>query len=425
MRFLTKIFNLNDPGWGRGQGGGGNEPPRRPPQGNGPPDLDQVWRDVTSRISGLFGGKRGGGNNGGPIGGGGPSPRQSKIGLGVIVVVSLAIWLASGFFIVQEGQVAVITQFGKYNSTSQAGFQWRVPAPIQSHEMVNLSQLRTFEVGFRGNARNRVLPESLMLTDDENIVDVQFVVQYRLRADGAPDYLFKTKDPDESVRQVSQSAMREVVGTRSMDFVLYEGRTAVAAEVQKQMQQILDRYQTGIQLSSVAIQNVQPPEPVQAAFDDAVKAGQDLERQINEGQAYRNQIVPLADGQSSRMLEQAEGYRARVVGAAVGDAARFTSVLAEYRKAPEVLRERMYLETMQQMFANASKILVDTAGSNNMLYLPLDKITQQAAQGAMRPNPLANTPVQPNAPTPLAQPAPLTRPTPAPNNTLTRDRGSR
>jgi len=425
MRFLTKIFNLNDPGWGRGQGGGGNEPPRRPPQGNGPPDLDQVWRDVTGRISGLFGGKRGGGNNGGPIGGGGPSPRQSKIGFGVIVVVALALWLASGFFIVQEGQVAVITQFGKYNSTAQAGFQWRVPAPIQSHEMVNLSQLRTFEVGFRGNARNRVLPESLMLTDDENIVDVQFVVQYRLRADGAPDYLFKTKDPDESVRQVSQSAMREVVGTRSMDFVLYEGRTAVAAEVQKQMQQILDRYQTGIQLSSVAIQNVQPPEPVQAAFDDAVKAGQDLERQINEGQAYRNQIVPLADGQSSRMLEQAEGYRARVVGAAVGDAARFTSVLAEYRKAPEVLRERMYLETMQQMFANASKILVDTAGSNNMLYLPLDKITQQAAQGAMRPNPLANTPVQPNSPTPLAQPAPLTRPTPAPNNTLTRDRGSR
>jgi membrane protease subunit HflK len=425
MRFLTKIFNLNDPGWGRGQSGGGNEPPRRPPQGNGPPDLDQVWRDVTSRISGLFGGKRGGGNNGGPAGNGGLSPRQSKIGLGVIVAAAVVLWLASGFFIVQEGQVAVITQFGKYKSTAQAGFQWRIPAPIQSHEMVNLSQLRTFEVGFRGNARNRVLPESLMLTDDENIVDVQFVVQYRLRADGAPDYLFKTKDPDESVRQVSQSAMREVVGTRSMDFVLYEGRTAVASEVQKQMQQILDRYQTGIQLSSVAIQNVQPPEPVQAAFDDAVKAGQDLERQINEGQAYRNQIVPLADGQSSRMLEQAEGYRARVVGAAVGDTARFTSVLAEYRKAPEVIRERMYLETMQQMFANASKILVDTAGSNNMLYLPLDKITQQAAQGAMRPNPLANTPVQTNAPAPLTLPAPITRPTPAPNNSLSRDRGSR
>jgi len=426
MRSPTKIFNLNDPGWGRGQGGGGNEPPRRPPQGNGPPDLDQVWRDFNNRLGGLFGGKRGGGNTGGPLGSGGPTPRQSKIGLGVIAVASVVLWLASGFFIVQEGQVAVITQFGKYESTAQAGFQWRIPAPIQSHEMVNVSQLRTFEVGFRGNARNRVLQESLMLTDDENIVDVQFVVQYRLRADGAPDYLFKTKDPDESVRQVSQSAMREVVGTRSMDFVLYEGRTAVAAEVQKQMQQILDRYQTGIQVSSVAIQNVQPPEPVQAAFDDAVKAGQDRERQINEGQAYRNQIVPLAAGQSSRMLEQAEGYRARVVGNAVGDAARFTSVLGEYQKAPEVLRERMYLETMQQMFANASKILVDTSSSNNMLYLPLDKITQQAAQGAQRFNPMANTPVQTNAPAPLTQPSPVTRPAAqGPINTLTRDRGSR
>jgi membrane protease subunit HflK len=264
-----------------------------------------------------------------------------------------------------------------------------------------------------------------MLTDDENIVDVQFVVQYRLRADGAPDYLFKTKDPDESVRQVSQSAMREVVGTRSMDFVLYEGRTAVAAEVQKQMQQILDRYQTGVQVSSVAIQNVQPPEPVQAAFDDAVKAGQDRERQINEGQAYRNQIVPLAAGQSSRMLEQAEGYRARVVGNAVGDTARFTSVLGEYRKAPEILRERMYLETMQQMYSNSSKILVDTSGSNNMLYLPLDKITQQAAQGAQRINPMANTPVQTNAPAPLTQTSPVRPAAPGSLNTLTRDRGSR
>ena len=429
MRLLTKIFNLNDPGWGRGNNEppkNGNEPPRRPPQGNGPPDLDQVWRDFNNRLGGLFGGKRGGGKTGGPLSSGGPTPRQSKIGLIVILVAAVALWLGSGFFIVQEGQVAVLTQFGKYKSTAQPGFQWRIPSPIQTHEIVNLAQLRTFEVGFRGNARSRVLPESLMLTDDENIVDVQFVVQYRLRADGAPDYLFKTKDPDESVRQVSQSAMREVVGTRSMDFVLYEGRTAVAGEVQKQMQEILDRYQTGIQVSSVAIQNVQPPEPVQAAFDDAVKAGQDRERQINEGQAYRNQIVPLAAGQSSRMLEQAEGYRARVIGNAVGDAARFTSVLAEYRKAPEVLRERMYLETMQQMFANASKILVDTSGSNNMLYLPLDKITQQAAQGAMRPSPTANTPVLPSSQAPMSQSAPVTRPAlQGPTNTLTRDRGSR
>jgi membrane protease subunit HflK len=359
---------------------------------------------------------------------GGPTPRQSKIGLGVILAGAIALWLGSGFFIVQEGQVAVLTQFGKYKSTAQAGFQWRIPGPIQAHEMVNISQLRTFEVGFRGNARNRVLPEALMLTEDENIVDVQFVVQYRLRADGAPDYIFKTKDPDESVRQTAQAAMREVVGKRPMDKVLYEERAAIAVDVQKLMQQILDRYKTGIQVSSIAIQNVQPPEQVQAAFDDAVKAGQDLDRQKNEGQAYSNQVVPMAAGQASRMLEQAEGYRARVVGTATGDAARFGSVLAEYDKAPQVIRERMYLETMQQMFANASKVLIDTKGSNNMLYLPLDKITQQAAQDPSRA--VSGSAMSTSSPvippfTPPAAATPVRPATSGPSNSLTRDRGSR
>lgn len=437
MRLLSKIFNLNEPGWGRGSNGSeqpknSNEPPKRPPQGNGPPDLDQVWRDFNQRLGNLFGRNQGGGQNNRPRtpqeqGPGGPTARQSRIGLGVIVVAALVLWLGSGFFIVQEGQVAVITQFGRYHSTAQAGFQWRLPYPIQSNEIVNVSQLRTFEVGFRSTARNRVLPESLMLTDDENIVDVQFVVQYRLRADGAPDYLFKTKDPDESVRQAAQAAMREIVGTRKMDSVLYEGRTAIAIDVQNLMQQILDRYQTGVQVSSVAIQNVQPPEQVQAAFDDAVKAGQDRERQVNEGQAYRNQIVPMAGGQASRMLEQAEGYRARIVGNAVGDVSRFSSVLTEYRKSPLVIRERMYLETMQQMYANASKVLVDTHGSNSMLYLPLDKIMQQTAQDASRaasgvmtsPSPLS-MPAAPAANTPARAPATSGSP-----STLTRDRASR
>lgn len=429
MRFLSKIFNLNDPGWGRGQGGNGSEPPKRPPQGNGPPDLDQVWRDLSNRLSTLFGRGSGGGSRPNPSPGmGGPTPRQSKIGLAVIAAGAIALWLGSGFFIVQEGQVAVLTQFGKYKSTAQAGFQWRIPGPIQAHEMVNISQLRTFEVGFRGNARNRVLPEALMLTEDENIVDVQFVVQYRLRADGAPDYIFKTKDPDESVRQTAQAAMREVVGKRPMDKVLYEERAAIAVDVQKLMQQILDRYKTGIQVSSIAIQNVQPPEQVQAAFDDAVKAGQDLDRQKNEGQAYSNQVVPMASGQASRMLEQAEGYRARVVGTATGDAARFGSVLAEYDKAPLVIRERMYLETMQQMFANASKVLIDTKGSNNMLYLPLDKITQQAAQDPSRAaSGSAMSTSSPAIPpfTPPAAATPLRPATSGPSNPLTRDRGSR
>ncbi|NMU90628.1 FtsH protease activity modulator HflK [Achromobacter ruhlandii] len=379
-------------------------------------------------------GRKGGGGNNRPGGNRGgmtpPSPGGARIGLGVIALVAVGSWAASGFYIVQEGQVAVVTQFGKYKSTSQAGFQWRLPYPIQSHEMVNVSQLRTFEVGFRGGARNKVLPEALMLTTDENIVDMQFVVQYRLRADGAPDYLFMTRDPDDSVRQASETAMREVVGKQSMDFVLYEGRTAVASQVQTLMQQILDRYQTGVQVSTVAIQNVQPPEQVQAAFDDAVKAGQDRERQINEGQAYANQVVPLASGQASRMTEQAEGYRAKVVGDAQGNTARFTSILGEYEKSPQVMRQRMYLESMQEIFTRASKVMVDTKSNNNMLYLPLDKIMHLAAQDASKStagsagsSTLINPPVQ----TPLrGNVAPAPQPSGSSNsNALPRDRQSR
>lgn len=434
MPRIIKLFNLNDPGWGRGNNNGSEPPPKRPQgNGDGPPDLDEVWRDFNNRIGSLFGRKGGGGNNrpGGNRGGmTPPSPRGARIGLGVIALVAVGIWAASGFYIVQEGQVAVVTQFGKYKSTSQAGFQWRLPYPIQSHEMVNVSQLRTFEVGFRGGARNKVLPEALMLTTDENIVDMQFVVQYRLRADGAPDYLFMTRDPDDSVRQASETAMREVVGKQSMDFVLYEGRTTVATQVQALMQQILDRYQTGVQISTVAIQNVQPPEQVQAAFDDAVKAGQDRERQINEGQAYANQVVPLASGQASRMMEQAEGYRAKVTGDAQGNTARFTSILGEYEKAPQVMRQRMYLESMQEIFTRASKVMVDTKSNNNMLYLPLDKIMHLAAQDASKAaagSASSSTLINPPAQSPLrGNVAPAPQPSGSSNsNALPRDRQSR
>lgn len=436
MLRIKKIFNLNDPGWGRGNNG--SEPPKRPQgNGDGPPDLDEVWRDFNNRLGSLFGRKGGGGNR--PNGPRGsitpPSPRGARIGLGLIALVLVALWLASGFFIVQEGQVAVITQFGKYKSTAQAGFQWRLPYPIQSHELVNVSQLRTFEVGFRGGSRNKVAPEALMLTTDENIVDMQFVVQYRLRADGAPDYLFKMRDPDDAVRQAAETAMREIVGRKPMDFVLYEGRTEVAGEVQALMQQILDRYSAGIQISTVAIQNVQPPEQVQAAFDDAVKAGQDRERQINEGQAYANQVVPLASGQASRMTEQAEGYKAKVIGDAQGNSARFLSILQEYDKAPEVMRDRLYLETMQEVFSRSSKVLLDAGNSNNMMYLPLDKIMQQAAQDGGRAAQSGNSLGLPGAAQPTVPNVPA-RSTPAQSssgsnssastsNALPRDRMSR
>jgi len=393
-----RMFNLNDPGWGRGNNNG-SEPPKRPPQGNrgdGPPDLDEVWRDFNNRLGSLFGrGKGGGGSNRPPHQGGGgnqgPSPRSVRVGTGVIAVVVLGAWLASGFYIVQEGQVGVVTQFGRYVKTTPAGFQWRLPYPIQENEAVNVSQLRTFEIGFRGTSANKRPDEALMLTTEENIIDMQFVVQYRLRgADGAREYLFNTRDPDDSVRQAAETAMREIVGKQRMDFVLYEGRTEVALAVTKLMQQILDRYRGGIQIESVAIQNVQPPEQVQAAFDDAVKAGQDRERQINEGEAYANQVIPLASGQEARMIEEAEGYKAKVIGDAQGNAARFISILAEHEKSPQILRERLYLETMQSLFANSSKVMIDTESSNSMMYLPLDKIMERAAKDSGRNNSTSN-----------------------------------
>ncbi|MCB5362945.1 FtsH protease activity modulator HflK [Pusillimonas sp. CC-YST705] len=390
MRLMSKIYNLNDPGWGKNGGKNDSEPPRRP-AGNRPgsPDLDEVWRDFNNRLGNVFGrGGRGGNGQGG--GGGGASlpkgsPKMFVVGLLVLVLL----WLASGFLIVQEGQVAVVTRFGKYVKTLTPGLQWRMPYPIEADQVVNIAQLRTFEVGYRGSVRNKVLPESLMLTTDENIVDVQFVVQYRLNPEGAPDYLFKTVHPDESVRQAVDTAMREVVGQQPMDSVLYSGRTEIAARVLRSAQQILDRYKTGIQISTVAIQNVQPPEQVQAAFDDAVKAGQDRERLINEGNAYASRVLPETQGQVARMLQEAEGYRAKVVGDAQGDTARFLSVEGEYVKAPEVTGDRMYLDTMHSVLQRSGKVLLDTAEGNNMLYLPLDKIAGRVAAEAANSSPEA------------------------------------
>lgn len=382
---MTRIYNLNDPGWGRDgnkSSGDNNQPPRRPEKQDGPPDLDEVWSDFNKRLGSMFGNK---GNKGGgqrPPAGGGRQPVKlpkgsPKLFLGLLILI-VGFWLSTGFIIVQEGQVSVVTRFGAYTKTLNPGLQWRLPAPIEANENVNIAQLRTFEVGYRGNSRNKVPTEALMLTADESIVEVQYVVQYRLLQTGAPDYLFNTVDPDESVRQSAETAMREIVGRKPMDFVLYSGRTEVASEVQQLAQSILDRYKTGIQISTVAIQNVQPPEQVQAAFDDAVKAGQDRERQINEGNAYANKVLPEAQGQVARMIQQAEGYKAKVVGDATGDGARFDSIVAEYVKAPELMRDRLYITTFEEILANTSKVMVDSK-NNNMLYLPLDQITKNAS----------------------------------------------
>jgi membrane protease subunit HflK len=259
------------------------------------------------------------------------------------------------------------------------GPRWHLPYPIESAEVVNLLGVRTVEVGYRNNVKSKVLKESLMLTDDENIVDVQFAVQYVLKSPN--DYLFNSRDPDDSVLQAAETAVREVVGKSSMDFVLYEGRAEVATRAHKLMQEILDRYGTGIAVSKVTMQNAQPPEQVQAAFDDAVRAGQDRERQKNEGQAYANDVIPKARGMAARLNEEAEGHKARVMEQAEGDASRFRQIVVEYAKAPGVTRDRLYIEAMQQIMTNTSKVLVDQRGGSNLLYLPLDKLMQMTGTG--------------------------------------------
>ena len=380
---LKKIglkFSLNDPGWGRGSSNGnGNRPDSGGKKSDGPPDLDQLWRDFNQRLNRLFGNKQGGGSNGGGAGGGLPDMKGARIGLGMIVAGIVFLWAISGFFIVQEGQTAVVTTFGKYGHTTLAGFNWRWPYPIQAHEIVNVSQVRTIEVGYRGNVKNKQAKESLMLTDDENIVDIQFAVQYKLK--NAADWIFNNRDQEEMIRQVSETAIREVVGRNKMDYVLYEGREQVALDVGRLMQQILDHYQSGVYVANVTMQGVQPPEQVQAAFDDAVKAGQDRERQKNEGQAYANDVIPKARGAASRLQQESEAYRSRVVASAEGDASRFKQILAEYQKAPAVTRDRMYIETMQAIFSSTTKVMMDAKGGSNLLYLPLDKLIAQTASG--------------------------------------------
>jgi len=403
MAFVPGIsMALNDPQWGRGSGPSGDDDDdgrrgRRP--SGGPPDLDELWRELNRRLNGLFG--RGGGNAGGSGGGFRPDARGAGIGVAMVLLVATLIWLGSGAYIVQEGQVGVVTTFGRYSETTQSGFRWRMPWPVQAHELVDVLSVRTLEVGSRG--RSDRLKESLMLTDDENIVDVHFTVQYRIREDvnGARDFVFNTRRPTESVTQVAESAMREVVGRQAMDKVLYESRQEIADAVRTSMQEQLDRYGTGILVLQVAIQNAQPPEQVQAAFDDAVKATQDRERLINEGQAYANDVVPRARGTAARLMQEAEGYRARVVETAQGDASRFRQVAAAYAKAPQVTRDRMYIDTMQQIFASTTKVLIDTRNSNQLLYLPFDKLLQQTAAetATVRPPPVIpeSAPVDPRS----------------------------
>lgn len=353
-------MGLNDPQWGKNNSGG-------------PPDLEEVMRNINKKIQSLFGGSGGGspnktgGTNGGGFG-----------GAGLIVVIVALIWVGSGFYIVDASQRGVVLRFGKQVEVTEAGPRWHLPYPIETVEVVNLSQVRTVEVGYRENVKNKMLKESLMLTDDENIIDIQFAVQYFLKDPG--EYLFNNRATDENVRQAAETSIREVVGRSKMDFVLYEGREQVAASTTKLMQDILDKYKSGIVVSKITMQNAQPPEQVQAAFDDAVKAGQDRERQKNEGQAYANDVVPKAKGAAARLMQEADGYKQSVIANAEGDASRFKQILVEYEKAPSVTRERMYIDMMQQILTSSSKVLIDQkTGNGSLLYLPLDKLIQSTS----------------------------------------------
>ncbi len=393
-------MSLNDPQWGNrgGDDGGG----RRPNQG--PPDLEQLWRDLNRRLSGIFDRKRaGGGGDRGEGGGGSRPPVQFNPkflggGIGLLLVLVVVVWLASGFYIVDASQRGLVLQFGRYKESTESGLRWRLPYPIQAHELVNVSGVRTLEIGYRGSEKNKVLKEALMLTDDENIINIQFAVQYILK--DPVEYIFNNRHPDDAVMQVAETSIREIVGKNRMDFVLYEGREQIAVNASRLMQEILDRYKTGILISKVTMQNAQPPEQVQAAFDDAVKASQDRERQKNEGQAYANDVIPKARGTAARLIEEAEGYKQRVIATAEGDASRFRQINVEYAKAPEVTRSRMYLETMQQVYSNTSKVFIDSKGQGNLLYLPLDKLMQAA--GAVAASPAGGAPELPVA----ARPSP-------------------
>ena len=426
---LLGMFNLNDGRWGRDKDGNptfdpnGSHPvppsseekkpqeePKRPPAAGagGPPDLDELWRDFNAKISGLFGNKNVGSeppnNNGTPNG---PDFKAARFGAGVIGAVVLAIWLSTGFFIVQEGQQAVITQFGRYHSTVGAGFNWRLPYPFQRQELVFVTQIRSVDVGRDNIVKSTGLRESAMLTEDENILEIKFAVQYRLT--DARAYLFETKNPTETVVQAAETAVREVVGKMKMDAAMSEERDQIGPRIRTIMQAILDQYKVGVEVVGINLQQggVRPPEQVQAAFDDVLKAGQERERAKNEAEAYANDVVPRAVGAASRLKQEADGYKARIVAQAEGDAQRFKLLVGEYQKAPQVMRDRLYIDAMQQIYSNTTKVLVDTKQGSNLLYLPLDKITQQsghangaapAAPADAAQNNAANTPANPSVP---------------------------
>jgi membrane protease subunit HflK len=342
----------------------------------GPPDLDEVFRDVSQKINKLFGKKGGGSGNNRPPANAAPL----NLPIVPIILVVIGIWLATGFYIVEQGSVGVKQRFGAYVDTTEPGPRWHWPFPFESVTVINMQQVRRLEVGYRSNgntgAKTKVAREALMLTEDENIIDLQFAVQYNLKS--AKDYLFNNRDTDAAVMSVAETAIREVVGKNKLDELLQKG----LQDTSEQMQKILDFYKTGVNITSVSLQTALPPEQVQEAFEDVNRANQDYQRQINEGQAYANAIVPKARGKAARLLAEADGYKLKVESEARGNADRFEKVYAQYIKAPVVTRQRMFIDAQESILSSVSKVIVDQKGGNSLLYLPLDKLMEAAGSKA-------------------------------------------
>jgi membrane protease subunit HflK len=368
----------------------------------GPPDLDEVMRDLSRKINTLFG--KGGGNQSNPQS---SRPQPTSVNLPLLPIFGLVglIWLATGFYIVDQGSLGVVQRFGKVqDEVTSPGPRWHLPYPIESVQVVNMEQVRRLEVGYRSSAegsggKTRLPKESLMLTEDENIIDLQFAVQYNLN--NAKDYLFNNRSTDDAVMSAAETAIREVVGKNKLDDLLQKG----LADTSERMQVILDSYKTGVKIISVSLQSAQPPEQVQEAFEDVNRANQDNQRQINEGQAYANDVIPKARGTASRLLAEAAGYKLKVESEALGNASRFDQILAQYNKAPEVTRQRLYLDAQEQIMSSVSKVIVDQKSGNSLLYLPLDKLINASGNDAVQQSQsMQSLNPQPDAALPVTQP---------------------
>ena len=318
----------------------------------GPPDLDKVVRDMQRKLSGIFGGKSGG--SGSSSGG---------AGIGVIAAIVVVLWSLSGIYKVDDAERGIVMQFGAYHATTQPGLHWHIPVPIQSVELVNISRVERYKHSTR------------MLTADENIFVVDTVVQFR--RENPEEFLFQVRDPEETLAEVSESAIREIVGTTQLDFALTEGRADIALRTKGLIQATLDDYKTGLQVTSVNLLDANFPAQVQASVQDAIKAREDGVRLGLEAESYANDILPRARGNAIRQVQDAEAYRSRVTADAEGEAARFVSLLTEYQKAPEVTRQRLYLETVESIYGSANKVMIDSEDSGNLLYLPIEELMKR------------------------------------------------